>query len=424
MIELSSTVMSISILVAVLVGGGFGWLLARLKFQQHITKLETKISLEENTISQQQEMLKQTFSSLSSEALKSNNQMFIDLAQESLKRFHVQAKGDLDQKEKSIENLVKPIREALSKTELQIQSMEKERKEAYGSLHKHLETLSQTQLQLHDQTRNLVQALRRPEVRGQWGEITLRRLVELAGMVDRCDFFEQESVETENGRIRPDMIIRMPTGREIVVDVKTPLDAYLSAVESKTEDERKSFMEQHVRNVRDRIKELSTKGYWEQFSKSPDFAVLFIPGEQFLSSALDLDRELLEFALSKKIILATPTSMVALMRAIAFGWRQEQLTENAELIRSAGEELYKRLATFSEHLGKVGRSLDNSVSNYNKAVGSFDAKLIPGARKLVDLGISSGKEMEVPEQIEKAAREIASSEFVASDRMIDELENK
>ncbi len=406
MIEINYLVIILSLLLALFVGGGFGWLLARLKFLGNITKLETQLSLEENTVTRQQEMLKQTFSSLSSDALKNNNQMFIDLAQETLKRFHVQAKGELDQKEKSIENLVKPIREALLKTEQQIQAMEKDRKEAYGSLHKHLETLSQTQLQLHDQTRNLVQALRRPEVRGQWGELTLKRLVELAGMVEHCDFYEQESIETESGRVRPDMIIRMPTGREIVVDVKTPLDAYLSAVESQTDDERKGFMEQHVRNVRNRIKELSAKSYWEQFSRSPDFAVLFIPGEQFLSSALDLDRDLLEFALARKIILATPTSMVALMRAVAFGWRQEQLSENAELIRATGEDLYKRLATFSDHLAKLGRSLDGAVGNYNKAVGSFDTKLVPGAKKLADLGIDASREFEDPGQIEKGVREI------------------
>ena len=406
MIEVNYVLIIVSLLLALLVGGVFGWLMARLKFVGKITKLETQLSLEVNTVTQQQEMLKQTFSALSSDALKHNNQMFIDLAQETLKRFHVQAKGELDQKEKSIENLVKPISDALLKTEQQIQAMEKDRKEAYGSLHKHLETLSQTQLQLHDQTRNLVQALRRPEVRGQWGEITLKRLVELAGMVEHCDFYEQESVETDSGRVRPDMIIRMPTGREIVVDVKTPLDAYLSAVEAQTDDERKQFMEQHVRNVRTRIKELSAKSYWEQFSRSPDFAVLFIPGEQFLSSALDLDRDLLEFALARKIILATPTSMVALMRAVAFGWRQEQLSENAELIRTTGEDLYKRLATFSDHLAKLGRSLDGAVGNYNKAVGSFDTKLVPGAKKLADMGIDASREFENPEQIEKAAREI------------------
>ncbi len=411
MIELNYTVLILSLLFAIFVGGGFGWLLARLKFQSKITKLETQLSLEVNTVTQQQEMLKQTFSSLSSDALKHNNQMFIDLAQETLKRFHVQAKGELDQKEKSIENLVKPIRDALLKSEQQIQAMEKDRKEAYGSLHKHLETLSQTQLQLHDQTRNLVQALRRPEVRGQWGEITLKRLVELAGMVEHCDFYEQESVETDSGRVRPDMIIRMPTGREIVVDVKTPLDAYLSAVEAQTDDERKQFMEQHVRNVRNRIKELSAKSYWEQFSRSPDFAVLFIPGEQFLSSALDLDRDLLEFALARKIILATPASMVALMRAVAFGWRQEQLSENAELIRATGEDLYKRLATFSDHLAKLGRSLDGAVGNYNKAVGSFDTKLVPGAKKLADMGIDASREFEDPGQIEKGVREIENREI-------------
>ncbi len=411
MIALSYPIIISSVLLALAVGGGFGWLLARLKFQSNITKLETQLSLEVNTVTQQQEMLKQTFSSLSSDALKHNNQMFIDLAQETLKRFHVQAKGELDQKEKSIENLVKPIRDALLKSEQQIQAMEKDRKEAYGSLHKHLETLSQTQLQLHDQTRNLVQALRRPEVRGQWGELTLKRLVELAGMVEHCDFYEQESVETDSGRVRPDMIIRMPTGREIVVDVKTPLDAYLSAVEAQTDDERKQFMEQHVRNVRNRIKELSAKSYWEQFSRSPDFAVLFIPGEQFLSSALDLDRDLLEFALARKIILATPASMVALMRAVAFGWRQEQLSENAELIRATGEDLYKRLATFSDHLAKLGRSLDGAVGNYNKAVGSFDTKLVPGAKKLADMGIDASREFEDPGQIEKGVREIENREI-------------
>lgn len=411
MIELSYPIIISSALLVFFIGGGFGWLLARLKFVGKITKLETQLSLEVNTVTQQQEMLKQTFSSLSSDALKHNNQMFIDLAQETLKRFHVQAKGELDQKEKSIENLVKPIRDALQKSEQQIQAMEKDRKEAYGSLHKHLETLSQTQLQLHDQTRNLVQALRRPEVRGQWGELTLKRLVELAGMVEHCDFYEQESVETDSGRFRPDMIIRMPTGREIVVDVKTPLDAYLSAVEAQTDDERKQFMEQHVRNVRNRIKELSAKSYWEQFSRSPDFAVLFIPGEQFLSSALDLDRDLLEFALARKIILATPTSMVALMRAVAFGWRQEQLSENAELIRATGEDLYKRLATFSDHLAKLGRSLDGAVGNYNKAVGSFDTKLVPGAKKLADMGIDASREFEDPGQIEKAVREIENREI-------------
>ena len=350
--------------------------------------------------------LTETFGHLSSQALKQNNEEFLKLAQENLKQFQNKAQGELAQKEQAIENLVKPIKEALEKTEKQMRTMEHERKEAYGALTQHLETMTQTQQALQGETHNLVKALSRPEVRGQWGELTLKRLAELAGMVKHCDFYEQEHTQTEDGAMRPDMIVRMPGGREIVVDVKTPLDAYLSAVEASDEKEREAHLVRHTKNVRKRVQELASKAYWNQFKNSPDFVVLFIPGDQFLSAALDNDYSLLEDAMQKKVILATPTSFVALLRAVAYGWRQESLAENAQHIREVGEDLYGRLATFAEHLGKVGKNLNNSVQHYNKAVASFDTRVLPGARKFTEMGISSKKSVENIDQIETAARNI------------------
>jgi len=264
-------------------------------------------------------------------------------------------------------------------------------------------TDTQTQLQL--ETRNLVQALRRPEVRGQWGELTLKRLAELAGLVEYCDFFEQEQIDTSEGALRPDMIIRMPDQRDIVVDAKTPLDAYLSATEQNTAEERLTHLIRHARQVRERVKELAKKSYWSQFKNTPDFVVLFIPGDQFLSAALEHDQNLLEDALRQKVILATPTSLVALLRAIAFGWRQQAATDNAEKIRQLGETISTRLATFIEHMARVGNSLDKSVEHFNKAVGSLERQVFPTARKFKELGIETKKQLVDLEPIEKSARQ-------------------
>ncbi len=403
---MSNAVTLIIVTVVVLLAGALGWFVAHLRTQKRLTELATTLELERKAAQEKLAGLEQTFVALSSRALQENNRAFLQLAQETLKQFHVQAKGDLEMKEKAVENLIKPVREALEKTEQQIRLMEHERKEAYGSLSKHLETMAQTQQLLQGETRNLVQALRRPEVRGQWGELTLKRLAELAGMVEHCDFYEQEHLNTEEGRMRPDMIVRMPGGREIVVDVKTPLDAYLSAVEAGDDETRRKHLEHHARKVRERVRELSSKSYWTQFRNAPDFVILFIPGEQFLSAALDMDRELIEDALKQKVILTTPTSFVALLRAVAYGWRQENLAENAERIRDVGEELYGRLMTFSEHLMKLGRSLNSTVGDYNKAVGSFEAKLLPGARKFSEMGVGGDKALTEPERIEKAVRDV------------------
>lgn len=351
------------------------------------------------------QQLGNSFNALAAEALKHNSSEFLKLAQENFKQLHIRSQSELSEREKAVENLVKPIRETLEKTEQQIRQMEKERENAYGSLSKHLETMTETQRQLQSETRNLVQALRRPEVRGQWGEMTLKRLAELAGMVEHCDFFEQEQVRSEEGQaLRPDMIVRMPDGRDIVVDAKTPLDAYLSAMEAASDEEKQLALQRHARKVRERVRELSTKAYWKQFRNTPDFVVLFIPGDQFLSAALDLDRKLLEDAMAEKVILATPTSFIALLRAVAYGWRQQALAENAEKIRIVGEELYGRLGTFADYMSKLGRSLDSSVGHFNKAVGSFDTRILPSARKFTEMGIHARKEMEEPAPLEKSVR--------------------
>ncbi len=348
-----------------------------------------------------------SFNSLAAQALKHNSSEFLKLAQENFKQLHIRSQNVLSEREKAVENLVKPIREVMEKTERQIRRMEQERQTAYGSLTKHLESMSETQRLLQSETRNLVQALRRPEVRGQWGEMTLKRLAELAGMVEHCDFFEQEQVRTEEGNaLRPDMIVRMPDGRDIVVDAKTPLDAYLSAMEAGSDEDKQKALQHHSRKVRERVRELAGKAYWQQFKNTPDFVVLFIPGDQFLSAALDHDRKLLEDAMADKVILATPTSFIALLRAVAYGWRQQALAENAEQIRQVGEELYGRLGTFADYLGKLGRSLDSSVSHFNKAVGSFDSRILPSARKFTEMGIHAKKELDEPVPLEKSVRQM------------------
>ena len=406
-------------LLAAIIAAGITYIICHAKtVEEREKRIRLAAELDAQTRSNEEQYRQQeiahkqladSFNALAGQALKHNSTEFLKLAQENLKQFQVRARGELSEREKAVENLVKPIRETLEKTEQQVRQMEKERREAYGSLTKHLETMAESNQQLQRETRHLVQALRRPEVRGQWGEMTLKRLAELAGMVEYCDFYEQEQVEGEEGeRLRPDMVVRMPDSREVIVDAKTPLDAYLSAVEASDDQSRKQELARHARNMRQRVRELASKGYWQQFKHAPDFVVLFVPGDQFLNAALDVDHQLLEDALADKVILATPTSLVALLRAVAYGWRQKSLAENAENIQQIGEEFYTRLANFTELFGKLGRSLESSVSNFNKAVGSFDARLLPSARKFSELGIKTRKEPAETAQIEKAVRTVES----------------
>jgi DNA recombination protein RmuC len=377
------------------------------------TELQLSLELErqhhgqlDQLLQQTQTQLANTFNQLSNEALTRNNSHFLKLAEENLKRFQSEAKADLNSREKAIEQLVKPINEALKQTHEQIQSIEKERKESVGSLKNTLELMSKGQQQLQSETQNLVQALRRPEVRGQWGEMTLRRLAELSGMVAHCDFFEQTHTTTETGAIRPDMIVRMPENRDIIVDAKTPLDAYLSAIQANDDATRMVEMKRHAQVIRSRVRELAKKNYWAEYTQSPEFVVLFIPGEQFLGAALEIDPTLLEDSMADNIILATPTNFIALLRAVSYGWKQLALAENAEKIRELGESLYSRLATFSGHLDTLGKNLNRSVDAYNKSVGSLERTVLPSGRKFVEMGIRAKKDIDELQPIEKQVREV------------------
>jgi DNA recombination protein RmuC len=402
--------------LGVLLGALLAWMILRRRrtqMQQSISTLEAQIKTQD-ALQRERETafeaatgkLARAFSDLANQSLKSNSENFLRLAEQNLGAHQEKAKRELSEREQAVENLVKPIRDALQQSQRQISELEKARSEAYGSIRSQLETMQLSQQSLAQETQNLVNALRRPQVRGRWGEITLRRLVELAGMVEHCDF--QEQVHTPGGDkvIRPDMIVRMPDNRELVVDVKTPLEAYLESVEAKDDTQRQLGLKRHARNVREHIRSLASKTYWDQFSQSPEFVILFIPGDQFLSAALNEDPDLIEYALSRQIILATPTSFVALLKAVAYGWRQLALADNAEEIRGLAEELYGRLTAFVGHVNKLGRQLASSVESYNRAVGSLERKVLPGARKFVELGIRPKKIMEQTEVLESLPREL------------------
>ncbi|HCC82624.1 MAG TPA: DNA recombination protein RmuC [Methylophaga sp.] len=406
----------IVLLVGILLGIVIGLFIRSGKIrtlEKNNAELDLTLQLEQKNkrqmdelLSQTREQLANTFNQLSNEALTRNNTSFLRLAEENLKRFQSEAKADLGSKEKAIEQMLKPINEALQQTSKQIQEIEKDRKEAYGSLNTTITQMNLSQQQLQQETQNLVQALRRPEVRGQWGEMTLKRLAELSGMVAHCDFYEQTHTTTEAGSIRPDMIVRLPEKREIIVDAKTPLDAYLSAIQAKDDMTRKLELKRHAQIIRGRIKELSRKNYWAEYSQSPEFVVLFIPGEQFLSAALEVDPALLEDSMSQNIILATPTNFIALLRAVSYGWKQQALAENAEIIRELGETLYKRLATFGNHLSKLGNSLGQSVNHFNSAVGSLERQVLPGARKFIEMGISTKSQITDLPPLEQQPRQV------------------
>jgi DNA recombination protein RmuC len=322
--------------------------------------------------------------------------------EQSLERARSQLQGVFG--ELARESLVQPIREALAKTESQIQNIERDRIDAFATIRSQMEVLATGQSLLSRETRNLVTALRRPNVRGQWGEITLKRLVELSGMTAHVDFTEQHHQMTESGSIRPDMIVHMPERRDIVVDVKTPLDAYLAAAEAQNDEERAVQLRRHAQIVGARVRELSSKQYWSQFENSPEFVVLFLPGDQFLTAALQENQGLIDDSLRQNVMLATPTSLVALLKAVAYGWKQTVLADNAAEIRQLGEDLYKRLAVFGEHLGKLGRSLGSSVDSFNRAVGSLEQQVLPAARRFPELGLRVPRDLEVIEPVGSLTR--------------------
>ncbi|MCB1181204.1 MAG: DNA recombination protein RmuC [Chlamydiia bacterium] len=353
---------------------------------------------------------------LAEELLRNNNASFLELAKETLATYHEKATAAFEKKEVAVASLVKPVRESLDKVDTKIAELEKARVGAYASLRSQVEGLCKSQEALRRETNSLVRALRQPVVRGRWGEIQLKRVVELAGMLDHCDFYEQESVTNEEGRFRPDLLVRLPGDKNIIVDAKAPLDAFLDAIDCEDEGVRKGKLIAHARQIRSHMVQLSRKSYWDQFQRTPEFVVLFLPGETFFSAALEYDPSLIEGGVNQQVILATPTTLIALLRAVAYGWQQEHLSESAEQISQLGKELYKRLSDLGGHFSKLGRSLGASVAAYNKAVGTLENRVLVSARRFKDLApTSADKELETMDPIEHVPRNLVVGEVASSD---------
>jgi DNA recombination protein RmuC len=358
-----------------------------------------------------------TFAELSAEALQKNNEQFLALADTKFSQARTAAQGDLTQRQQAIAQLLGPLSETLARYELGLKQIEVERRGAYEGLSEKVAQLTVGNEQLQKETRNLVTALRSPQTRGRWGEIQLRRVVEMAGMLEHCDFDEQVSTTTDDGRLRPDMIVHMPGGRDMVVDAKVPLDAFLQLIDADDDDARAIFQASHARQLRNHVDQLAKKEYWKQFDRSPQQVVAFIPGDQLLSAAYESDPTLQEHAMSNGVLLTTPTMLIALLRTVAFGWQQETLAESAREVQKLGAELYDRLRTMTTHMQTLQRSLTSSVEAYNRAVGSLETRVLVTARKFPSLGVKGSETAEIAEltPIEAAPRRLQSAEFVGDD---------
>jgi DNA recombination protein RmuC len=421
------------ILVGVLIGAALGWFIAqsraaavteRAKLQAtdleslrlRLAEIETQKSKIENELAGERasaaekiaaltdahERVTREFKALSADALRSNNQSFLELARETFGKLHQQSADELGKRQQAIDSMVKPLKESLEKVDAKIGEIEKARAGAYGQLSEQLKSLGTAQVSLQAEAAKLTTALRSTTTAGTWGELQLRRVVEMSGMSSYCDFTEQQSV----GSFRPDLVVRLPGGQQIVIDAKAPNDAYREAVNASDDNIRSAKLAEHAAKVRSHIDALGAKDYWAQFQPSPEFVVLFLPGDQFLSGALQGDPTLIDRAIAKKVLLATPATLIALLKATAYGWRQEDVSRNAQVIADLGRQLYDRIAGFADNLDKVGRGLETASKAYNSAVGSFEQTLLPGARKFSELGAKGVKELADPTTVETTPRDV------------------